>query len=119
MTTFAPCSATARTMALPMPLLPPVTMTDLPSRLMARAPRPWVSCRSAVVAPVDARGVGAVEHLVGAGGGELVPGPIDERLHAGAHAGHEGGVDAQPHHEGHGAVHLVAALAHLRHEVHG
>src|SRR6478672_324814 len=34
MTTLAPCAASSRTMALPMPLLPPVTMATLPERDM-------------------------------------------------------------------------------------
>ena len=34
MTMLAPCAASSRTTALPMPLLPPVTMATLPVRLM-------------------------------------------------------------------------------------
>src|SRR5215831_14832450 len=44
MTGFAPCLASSNTMAMPMPLLPPVTIATLPFRLM-RFSLPWYSSR--------------------------------------------------------------------------
>src|SRR6476620_4258440 len=39
MQTFAPSSASASTIALPIPVLPPVTMADFPFKLMVSLPR--------------------------------------------------------------------------------
>ena len=64
--------------------------------------------------PVDAGGVGAVEHLRPVAGGEVVPAPGDERVDAVAHAGHQHRVHAQPGGERDDAVQLVAVRAHLR-----
>ena len=67
----------------------------------------------AVVLPVDAGGVRAVEHLRAARAREVVPAPGDERVDAVAHAGHQRRVDAEPGGEGDRAVQLVAVRAHL------
>src|SRR6478735_7189944 len=62
MTMFAPCSARARTMPLPMPLLPPVTMATLPSRLMVWLLQWWGSCGGRWVGGTGRVSLGGRDH---------------------------------------------------------
>src|SRR5262245_16066129 len=63
MTTLAACLASSSTIALPIPLLPPVTMATFPFRLMTVLPIEWVTAHSAAperggLAPDDQEGQG-------------------------------------------------------------
>src|SRR5262245_15818139 len=58
MTTRAPCLASCSTIALPMPLLPPVTMATFPLRLMMLLPCDEVTNRSAAFTPHQNEGQG-------------------------------------------------------------
>src|SRR4051794_23129689 len=79
MTTLAPSSARARTMAKPMPLFPPVTMATLPVRVMRGllVVRPGRSSEPPVQVLTDADGVGH--------GGEGWVHRTDAREEAGVH----------------------------------
>src|SRR5664279_2677074 len=72
-----------------------------------------VGCRLGVrlriLVPVDARGIGPVEHLTAARLGEVVPRPIHERVDAITEAGHERRVNTQPGRERDRAVQRVVA----------
>src|SRR4051794_33847737 len=85
----------------PVSIAAPPRGTASPS--LADADRRW---RRRVLGPVDPGRVRAVQHLRSAVLGEVVRGPLDERVDARAHAGHQRGMDAQPGRERYRAVQL-------------
>src|SRR4051812_27639907 len=60
-----------------------------------------------LIAPVDPRGVAAIEHLRAPTRAEVVPAPVDERVDPVAEPGHQRGVDAEPRSEGDLPLELV------------
>jgi len=91
---FAPCLANSRAMALPIPLLPPVTIATLFFKSMNgslvfahRLPASMGSLSSeitlavGVVIPVNAAGIGAIQNLNRSSPAEIAPRPIYEGLY--------------------------------------
>ena len=65
-----------------------------------------------VVAPVDVALLRAIKQLRATGPRDVDEDPIDHGAHAGAHAGHQQQVHAEPGRECDRAVHFPAPLAH-------
>src|SRR5215469_15741268 len=108
MVTFAPCLANSSTMALPIPLLPPVTMATLFFKSMLNSsvfddysPHStdssygWHFAETLafrVVTPVDASFIAAIQNLNRPGLAKIVPGPIDEGFDSFPDPRHQQGV---------------------------
>ena len=74
--------------------------------------RRWSGSAVRVLAPVDLRGVRAVHHLGTAHARDVRPSPVDDASQAGADAGHQRGVHAEPGRERDGPWTSRRRLAH-------
>src|SRR5215510_5302220 len=112
MAMLAPCSASSSTMALPIPLLPPVTIATFPFRNISSSLRDGPFRR---FTPVDAVLIAAIQHLNRPDLAEVVPRPVDQRFYTLPDAGHQQRVHAQPGRHRDRAFELMALAADFGH----